>query len=524
MNLGEFLGGAGVVDAGWRQSTDAQRSSRMEELRRQEVARQLAEQERVREMQRALDAQGSVSRSVGLAPELAAAMPGANWGTGPVAPQPQPAGLKPAGVKPAAQVKEGARKTQPQVRNNAAAKDISAKQGEKLGAPSIDESKLPQHVVDNSKIQAAGKWYGQNVYNTGAAGLNFLLRVGTAGANAGARLVNAATDKDIVKPREAPQISYFDTSNIYQNTLRENAGKAGLSVTDMPQTTASTAGKPAASGKVTRAGQKQPRPQTARDTASTQFTVQPEPSATADAVVTAATGGIMYGTADAPMQNPHIQGVLAQRQMLVDRIKTMEQYGFGDRALELVPQIQAIDAGLYKVAADQSIYEASLGGNFSRAMSIVSSMSGQPHQVLDRGDGTYDYYVNGAVVKPGIDKVTLLDMLQSRIDESYVARKNARNDKIFEHQLKLEELITEKGLDAKGKIEAAYIKAQATVASAGADKTKPIPVALDDGDVFVLDPMTRTATLYRKNGVTQEVKGVPVTSMTGQTMALPGGR
>jgi soluble lytic murein transglycosylase-like protein len=182
------------------------------------------------------------------------------------------------------------------------------------------------------------------------------------------------------------------------------------------------------------------------------FTPAATPAKTADAVAKAATYGMMYGsgTANASAGNPQIQQVLTERQALVRQIQLMEQYGFGSQAMQLVPQVRAIDLGLYRAQADQGIYEGTTTGNFSRAMTVLSNFRGQPHQSLDRGDGTHDLYVGGKLTRVGMNSEAMADFLRSNIDPEYQKRKAALAEKTAERQAKIEEIVVEKVLAAKG--------------------------------------------------------------------------
>jgi hypothetical protein len=190
------------------------------------------------------------------------------------------------------------------------------------------------------------------------------------------------------------------------------------------------------------------------------------PAKTADAAAKAASFGTMYGsgTVDASANNPQIQQVLTERQALVRQIQLMEQYGFGERAMQLVPQVRAIDLGLMKSQADQGIYEGTTTGNFSRAMAVLSNFRGQPHQSLDRGDGTHDLYVGGKLARTGMTVEAMADFLNSNIDPAYRERKAALVAERAKQQMKIEEIVVKAVLDAKGNAEVASIQAMGRIA------------------------------------------------------------
>jgi hypothetical protein len=190
------------------------------------------------------------------------------------------------------------------------------------------------------------------------------------------------------------------------------------------------------------------------------------PAKTADAAAKAASFGTMYGpgTVDASANNPQIQQVLTERQALVQQIQLMEQYGFGTQAMQLVPQVRAIDLGLLKAQADQGIYEGTTTGNFSRAMAVLSNFRGQPHQSLDRGDGTHDLYVGGKLVRTGMPAEAMADFLRSNIDPAYQERKAAFVTEQAKQRMKIEEIVVKEVLNAKGNAEVATIQAMGRIA------------------------------------------------------------
>lgn len=243
------------------------------------------------------------------------------------------------------------------------------------------------------------------------------------------------------------------------------------------------------------------------------------PSVTADNVAKAITAaapaarGTMYGAAtiDATANNPRVQEVLSQRQALVEQIALMEQYGFAMKALELVPQVRAIDLGLYKAQADQGVYEGATTGNFSRAMSVLSALRNMPHQVLDRGDRTYDLYVGGKVAKTAMPMDSLVDFVRSATDEEYAKQKAELSSSQYKQRLKLEEIVTKATAEGAVNMQVALLNAQAEMFRAGIIDKKTQVLSLQDGkfvinkggEVSIVDPSAM-----------EEVKGKQVPAPT----------
>jgi soluble lytic murein transglycosylase-like protein len=252
------------------------------------------------------------------------------------------------------------------------------------------------------------------------------------------------------------------------------------------------------------------------------------PTKVADAVAAVAKppapakSGTMYGPAaiDATVNNPQIQQVLSQRQALVDQIQLMEQYGFGMQAMELVPQIKAIDLGLYKAQADQGIYEGTTMGNFSRAMQMLSHFRGIPHQVLDRGDRTYDLYVGGQVAQTGLSIETLADLIRSNVDEEYRAQRQQlvakRAEKADERAAKIDEIIATEMLKSQSNLNVAMINATAELkkqniinqkAQLQVDSNTGQVILYEGGKITVINP---AATEEIRGQTVQRPTAIPV--------------
>ena len=262
---------------------------------------------------------------------------------------------------------------------------------------------------------------------------------------------------------------------------------------------------------------------TAKDVATAASTVVP---------VQFAKDGVMYGPTqlDASARNPQIQQLLTTRSMLQKQVALYNQYGMGDKALEATSKIQAIDLGMYKNQADIGIYEGATTGNFSRAMSVLSTFTGAPHQVLRRNDGKFDLYINGKTAKAGLDGAQVEQLVRTQVDSDY--RKQLaqlqveRGTKEFESNLKIREetskqvasqtLQTAREIQleiikgntklAEEKLKLAGFKAVGTGASDG-----KITYSNGLGDLFVVDTQSKTATI---NGTTVDL-GVTAQRVSG---------
>ena len=176
-----------------------------------------------------------------------------------------------------------------------------------------------------------------------------------------------------------------------------------------------------------------------------------------------AKGGIMYGpTEQAAAMQQDIAQVVNMRQALVGQINVYAKYGMAQQAAEAYKNIQAIDLGLYKMQAEAGLQDGATTGNYSRAMAVLSAFKGAPHQVLQRGDGKYDLYVNGNVAKSGMTTDTLSNYLRTTIDPEYrkqlAALQTERAGKVFESQLKIGEKASELTLTAAKDIQKAMVE------------------------------------------------------------------
>jgi hypothetical protein len=225
-----------------------------------------------------------------------------------------------------------------------------------------------------------------------------------------------------------------------------------------------------------------------------------------------ATSGTMQGPAALPpnAQNPEVRQLLTIRSKLQEDVKLYAQYGMGDKAWETVGKIQALDLGMYKNQADWGVYEGATTGNFSRAMSVLSTFTNAPHQVLQRPDGNYDLYINGQVAKNGVNLTgpQVEQLVRSRVDAAYRAKlaeiQTARGDKAFESELKIREESSKQYLQGvreanaeliKGNFELAKKKMENAGFKATALSTGQISYSNPAGEIYIIDPETKTITI-----------------------------
>ena len=238
--------------------------------------------------------------------------------------------------------------------------------------------------------------------------------------------------------------------------------------------------------------------------------------------------GVMYGPAqiDASARNPQIQQLLTTRAMLQKQVALYNQYGMGDKAIEAATKIQAIDLGMYKNQADIGIYEGATTGNFSRAMSVLSTFTGAPHQVLSRNDGKFDLYINGKVAKAGLDGTQVEQLVRTQVDSDYRAQlaklQIERGTKRFDTDEEIRKKASEETLRSAREIQLEIIKGNTKLAeeklklagfkavSTGAGDGK-ITYSNGLGDMFVVDTQNKTATI---NGTTVDL-GVTAQRVSG---------
>jgi hypothetical protein len=238
--------------------------------------------------------------------------------------------------------------------------------------------------------------------------------------------------------------------------------------------------------------------------------------------------GTMYGPAqlDASARNPQIQQILTTRAALQKQVALFNQYGMGDKAWEAVSKIQALDLGLYKNQADIGVYEGATTGNFSRAMSVLSTFTGAPHQVMRRPDGNFDLYINGKVAKAGLDGTQVEQLVRTQVDSEYRQQlaklQIERGQERFKTDEKIREKVNEEVLRTAREVQLEVIKGNTKVAEeklklagfklvgSGAGDGKAY-YSNGLGDVFVIDGQSKTMTI---NGATVDV-GVNAQRVSG---------
>jgi hypothetical protein len=76
-------------------------------------------------------------------------------------------------------------------------------------------------------------------------------------------------------------------------------------------------------------------------------------------------------------------------------------------------------------------------------MSVLSTFTGSPHQVLRRPDGRYDLYVNGKVTRPGLEGTQVELLVRTQVDSEYrkqlAALQSERAQEEFKSNLRMRE-------------------------------------------------------------------------------------
>lgn len=210
MNLGELLGGAGVVGQSWRTEEEAQRVARQNQLAIEEQNRLAAMKARMAQTQ--------------LTSFQPAAVPQFPVGTTPGAKMPLATPTAPAApavpVTPAAPVSPAfARKDQSYAAKEAARAAATRPQVRQLDIDRLNMMRAPTAALD--VIQAPA-----------AAGLNVLSVLGENVVNIGGRLVNAVTGEEVAPTDvRGPR---FGMTPFYDKYVREREQALGLASTGAP--------------------------------------------------------------------------------------------------------------------------------------------------------------------------------------------------------------------------------------------------------------------------------------------------
>jgi hypothetical protein len=215
---------------------------------------------------------------------------------------------------------------------------------------------------------------------------------------------------------------------------------------------------------------------------------------------TPAASGTMQGAPVLPpnAQNPEIQQLLTARNKLQQDVRLYAQYGMGDKAWETVSKIQALDLGMYKNQADFGIYEGATSGNFSRAMSVLSTFTNSPHQVLQRPDGNYDLYINGQVAKNGVNLTgpQVEQLVRTRVDSAYRSKlaeiQAARGEEAFKSDLRIREESSKQYLTGLREANNELIKGNFQAAIKQMEMAGFKPLSLGDGKALMANPRGET--------------------------------
>ena len=216
--------------------------------------------------------------------------------------------------------------------------------------------------------------------------------------------------------------------------------------------------------------------------------------------------------------NQGTQMAVAARQALLAEADSYYRMGMNREAAALFMQVSAIDTGLFKAQGDLGVYELAASGDPSRAMAVVSQFTGIPHQALDRGDGTYDLYMNGRVAQTGVPVDKLADLIRTQIDDGYRQQKASLNAKVFEKDLDLRNKIQEELVKAQGNIQKALVEGKFKILEKEAEKrggkltvdtsSQIAYLQTAEGQVLIIDPRA-----------TETVRGKPVSSPTARPVS-----
>jgi hypothetical protein len=159
-------------------------------------------------------------------------------------------------------------------------------------------------------------------------------------------------------------------------------------------------------------------------------------------------------------------------------------------------------------------------------MSVLSTFTGAPHQVLRRNDGRFDLYINGKVAKAGLEGTQVEQLVRTQVDSDYrkqlaqlqVERGTERFKtdeairlKVSEEVLRTAREVQLKIIEGNTKVAEEKLKlAGFKAVSTGAGDGK-ISYSNGLGDMFVVDTQNRTATI---NGATVDV-GVTAQRVSG---------
>jgi hypothetical protein len=149
-------------------------------------------------------------------------------------------------------------------------------------------------------------------------------------------------------------------------------------------------------------------------------------------------------------------------------------------------------------------------------MLVLSNFRGQPHQSLDRGDGTHDLYVGGKLARTGMTAEAMADFLRSNIDPAYQERKAAFVAEQAKHRMKIEEIAVKEVLNAKGNAEVATIQQMGDIAKVLAER-KGVKATLNTNNNTILVQETDDAGntrvfIVNPTGTKTEIRGKVVES------------
>jgi hypothetical protein len=143
-------------------------------------------------------------------------------------------------------------------------------------------------------------------------------------------------------------------------------------------------------------------------------------------------------------------------------------------------------------------------------MSVLSTFTNSPHQVLQRPDGNYDLYINGQVAKNGVNLTgpQVEQLVRTRVDGAYRAKlaeiQAARGEEAFKSDLRTREEASKQYLQGLREANNELIKGNFDLAKKKLENAGFKGITLGDGrafysnaagDAYIIDPETKTISI-----------------------------
>jgi hypothetical protein len=236
------------------------------------------------------------------------------------------------------------------------------------------------------------------------------------------------------------------------------------------------------------------------------------------------------GTSEFYLANPQSIPLDMQRAMQqrgeIERLAGMYQRaGMGMQFMETRAKLMEVDNSMTYLQGMQGLQEFTLANDPRRLAAVWSQYAGVPVGIQPRTDGKFDIVVNGKRTKEGVSASEISDSARSAFDQTYRQQKGAASAKYNEEQFKAQlDMQKENAKQLSQMIREVAVQRVQGNTQLAIEQLKQFrydvkPTGAGDGTVVITPPGSGTPYLFNPSGRTIEIDGVKITANSAYPIA-----